>query len=214
MRLLSVLRQMFGRVKLRQLSTVQKLYAAMIMIACCLVLYAVGIVTNFFASPVFSMFFIISYDTAHDVVSYVALAIGLSMIALTISLVKKRKSAVLKPEDKPVIGAGKASSRAPIQTTLSEFVEATNPTPSQSDSDSNTVSNQEAGIILDSDALTCPACKKKFIDPVFTLDYSALTPRLVRRCPYCDQPIDIEQEAPTEVIFVDSGITIKTKQSD
>lgn len=214
MRLLSVLRQMFGRVKLRQLSTVQKLYAAMIVIACCLVFYAVGIVTNFFASPVFSMFFIISYDTAHDVVSYVALAIGLSIIALTISLVKKRKSVVLKSEEKPVIGAGKASSGMPIQTTLSEFIEATNPKPSQPNSDSNTAANQEAGIILDGDALTCPACKKKFINPIFTLDYSALTPRLVRRCPYCDQPIDIEQEAPTEDIFVDSGITIKTKQSD
>jgi hypothetical protein len=205
---------MFGRVKLRQLSTVQKLYVAMIVIACCLVFYAVGIATNFFASPVFSMFFIISYDTAHNIVSYVALAIGLSIIALTISLVKKRKSAVLKPKDKPVIGAGKALSRAWIQTTLSEFVEATNPTPSQSDSDDNTVSNQEAGIISDGDALTCPACKKQFINPIFTLDYSALTPRLMRRCPYCDQPIDIEQKAPTEDIFVDSPISIETKQSD
>lgn len=38
--------------------------------------------------------------------------------------------------------------------------------------------------------LTCPTCKKEFSTPLFTLDYEASTPKLIRHCPYCDQPID------------------------
>jgi hypothetical protein len=211
-----MLMQMFGRLKLRKLSALQKLYVAMIVIACCLVFYAVGIMTNFFASPIFSMFFIISYETAHNIVSYVALtiAVGFCITALATRLVKKRKFVLREPEDKPVVGSGKASSGAPIQTTLSAFVKATNPTFPQSNSDNDATNNRETDMILDSEALTCPACKKKFINPIFVLDYSRLTPRLMRRCPFCDQPIDSEQKAPAEEIFVDSPIGIKIKSSD
>jgi hypothetical protein len=202
---------MFGWLKLRKLSALQKLYFAMIVIACCLMFYAVGIMTNFFASPIFSMFFIISYETAHNIVSYVALAIavGFCLTVLATRLVKKRRFVLREPEDKPVVGSGKASSGASVQTTLSAFVEAINPTFPQSNSDNDTTNKQD--IILDSEALTCPACKKKFIDPIFVLDYSRLTPRLMRCCPFCDQPIDSEQEAPAEEIFVDSPIGIKIK---
>jgi len=37
---------------------------------------------------------------------------------------------------------------------------------------------------------TCPACKKEFSTPLFTLEYAATGPKLIRHCPYCDQRID------------------------
>jgi uncharacterized Zn-finger protein len=86
------------------------------------VFYAVGIITNFFASPVFSMFFVISYDTAHNIVSYVAIAmaVSLSIAALAISLVKRRKSVLLlEPEYEPVIDVVDAPGEALVQATSS-----------------------------------------------------------------------------------------------
>ena len=120
MPLLSRLKRILWQLKLRELSTMQKLYVAMILISCCLVFYAVGIITNFFASPVFSMFFVISYDTAHNIVSYVAiaLAVSLSIAALAISLVKRRKSVLLlEPEYEPVIDVVDAPGEALVQAT-------------------------------------------------------------------------------------------------
>jgi uncharacterized Zn-finger protein len=37
---------------------------------------------------------------------------------------------------------------------------------------------------------TCPTCKKEFSTPLFTLEYAATGPKLIRHCPYCDQRID------------------------
>jgi len=75
-------------VKLRELSKTQ---LVMIIVAVGLLFYAVGIATNFFGSPVFSMFFIISNETAHNV-AYLAVAIAIALIIMTLamSLIKKR----------------------------------------------------------------------------------------------------------------------------
>jgi hypothetical protein len=54
----------------------------------------------------------------------------------------------------------------------------------------NTTSNQEAGVREVKGRLTCPACKKEFRTPLFTLEYAASTSKLVRHCPYCDHPLD------------------------
>ena len=187
MRLLSVLKKTFGQLKLRELSTLQKLYAAMIAITCCLVFYAVGIITDFFASPMFSMFFIISYDTAHNIVSYIALAIaaGLCITALATSLLKKGKVALLKPEDTYVCN--------------------------------NTTSYLKADVSSDDGGFTCRFCGKTIGVPTVTLEYRGSKPRLVRHCPHCERPIGVKQKAkrePTEEIFVDIPTSIETEQSD
>jgi hypothetical protein len=122
MRLFGMFNQMLGRLGLGELSRMQKLYLALILAACCLVFYAVGIITNFFASPVFSMFFVISYDTAHNIVSYVAIAmaVSLSIAALAISLVKRRKSVLLlEPEYEPAIDVADVPTEALVQATSS-----------------------------------------------------------------------------------------------
>ena len=65
--------------KLRELSQTQKLQIATIVIISVLIIYGIGIETNFFANPIFSMFFIISYETAHTVVSSVAIVTALTI---------------------------------------------------------------------------------------------------------------------------------------
>jgi hypothetical protein len=79
--------------QLRELSQIQKLEAAASIVACALAFYAIGIATDFFANPIFSMFFFISYETAHNVVTYLAAVIAIVFgIAVGLSLVKKGKS--------------------------------------------------------------------------------------------------------------------------
>lgn len=96
-------------------SKTQKPRLATILLVCGfgLVLYAAGIATNFFASPVFSMFFVISYQTAHSIVVYVAVAaaFALAIVAAAVSLSmvetpKKRKEPIAPrkvPSKKPII---------------------------------------------------------------------------------------------------------------
>jgi uncharacterized Zn-finger protein len=70
--------------------------------------------------------------------------------------------------------------------------------------------NQEPVLLLFHDQLTCPTCKREFSHPVFMLDYSGLRPRLIRRCPYCDLPIDSTQNAATEYGYSESSISVET----
>lgn len=56
-----------------------------LIVAAVLVFYALGIATNFFALPVFSPFFILSYNTAHVAAYDVAVA-GVGLIAATLVL--------------------------------------------------------------------------------------------------------------------------------
>jgi uncharacterized Zn-finger protein len=208
------------KLKFRNLSKEQKLRLAMMVVACGLVFYAVGIATNFFGSPIFSMFFIISYNTAHEVVTYVAItvAIALSVITLTVTLIKKRKLELPQLHNKPVIRIIKTPDEAlarvsmPInalkttgdsensivkqknQQATQPVIKLTNQsrveTASQPYIVKNSTINQEVGVEEKKDRLTCPACKKEFCTPLFMLEYAASGPKLIRHCPYCDQPID------------------------
>jgi uncharacterized Zn-finger protein len=166
------------------------------------------------------MFFIISYNTAHEVVTYAAViaAIALGAITLTLTLVKKRKLELPQIHDKPVVrmmktpGEASASVRMPTNTLKitgniennkveQKNQQATQPlikptkqstvqTASQPYIVKNATLNQEVGIKEEKGRLTCPTCKKEFSTPLFTLEYAASTPKLIRHCPYCDQPID------------------------
>jgi hypothetical protein len=71
-----------------------KLLIAVIVIAGCLIFYAVGNATNFFGNPAFRMFWIISDETAHSVAIYGAIAGAVAVVAigLTVTLIKKRKT--------------------------------------------------------------------------------------------------------------------------
>ena len=107
----------------RELSKTQKLQVAALIIAQILTFYAIGIATNFFASPVFSMFWIISYQTAYNVLTFmtVSIAIALSIMALTIGLIEKRKSVVIVTRNKPVISSNKAPDETLVRATAPTF---------------------------------------------------------------------------------------------
>jgi hypothetical protein len=71
-----------GREPLKQPSNSKILWTAGILLASGLVFYAIGIATNLFASPIFSMFYIISYNTAHTIVIYAAVAAAAVIVTI------------------------------------------------------------------------------------------------------------------------------------
>jgi uncharacterized Zn-finger protein len=205
---------------------------------CGLIFYAVGIATNFFASPAFSMFWIISYQTAHNVVTYVVvvIAVALSMV-LSIGLIKKRKAMFPETHNKMVIRAINARDEVPVRAIPSTDNQKTASNPesnkteqkgnaytllivsnestngavadnlarmrakqsttqisTQQNADNNSTIDQATGIkvIKNEDKITCQVCKKEFSTPLFSLDFSSSNPKLIRLCPYCNQPLDSE----------------------
>jgi hypothetical protein len=74
---------------------------ASLIVAAGLIFYALGIATDFFALPVFSSFFILSYNTAHAI-SYEAAVAGIVLIAviLTLNFRKNRKKVSKKSPEK------------------------------------------------------------------------------------------------------------------
>ena len=80
------------RLKLEAMTQRQKLLVALIVAVYGLIFYAFGIATNLFASPAFSLFWIISAQTAHYIAYGVAAAaITLSIIILALNSLKRRK---------------------------------------------------------------------------------------------------------------------------
>ena len=93
---------------------IKKIQIATLTIASALLFYAVGIATNFFANPVFSMFFIISAETAHTIVTGIAVvtAIAFAILAVAVSVNKKRKVVLLETQNKLAITTAKAPIKA------------------------------------------------------------------------------------------------------
>src|SRR5665648_215917 len=99
---------------------IKKIQIATLTIASALLFYAVGIATNFFANPVFSMFFIISAETAHTFVTGIAVvtAIAFATLAVAVSVNKKRKAVLHDTQNKLAITTTNApikASKAPIK---------------------------------------------------------------------------------------------------
>jgi hypothetical protein len=213
--------------QLRELSQTQKLEAAASIVACALAFYAIGIATNFFANPIFSMFFFISYETAHNIVTYaaVAVAIALAVTAVAIGLTKKGKTAYQETLDKHVIRTVKTPIETPVRTARAPNINSkiTNnpeiniiqqekqpaekpimqPTkqsmtkiPVQPSTNKSATTNQES--VINQDTITCSNCKKEVSRPNYIVDYSGLLARLVRLCPYCNQPIDAQIVNPAD----------------
>jgi hypothetical protein len=87
----------------RKIPTIQKIEIALIVLVIILIVYALGIATNFFGNRIFSMFFIISNETAHNVAAFVAIAIAvaLDIAILGIYLIGKRKKISSETNNKP-----------------------------------------------------------------------------------------------------------------
>ncbi len=212
---------------MREISTKGKLYILTVIVVCSLVFYAVGIVTDLFASPMFSMFWIISEDTAHSVVTYAveAIAIALSITALTIAFVNKQKTGTPKTQFKPYFRLTKTSNGAQDDAPLTnniqkntDKVEQNNIEKSESGNqpttrlteqatpqilikpiaDKNAANNIED--IKNKNKLSCPSCKKEFGQPLFVLDFESSGPRIVSCCPYCNKPLDLKEKDSAEEV--------------
>ncbi len=87
------------------IDNIKKIQIATLTIASALLFYAVGIATNFFANPMFSMFFIISAETAHTIVIGIAVvtAIVFATLAVAVTVNKKRKAVFLETQNKLAI---------------------------------------------------------------------------------------------------------------
>jgi hypothetical protein len=207
-------------VMLKQLSKTQKLRLALAIVASGLVFYAVGIATDFFANPIFAPFFIISYQTAHEIVTYLAItiAIALTISYATIYTFKKRKTKFKKSHNKPTIPTIKTINIGTVAiaqqtsngmiTNFSETTEeeqekqltkqfiklqakgSTTQESVKTSKNKTNSTNQEPAAKENTDKIVCPACKKEFSTPLFMVDYTNSKPRLVRHCPYCDQSLD------------------------
>jgi hypothetical protein len=223
-------------IKLREISKTQKLQVATIVIVCSLIIYAIGIATNFFGSPVFSMFFIISDQTAHNVVTYVAvaIAIALTIMVLSMSLIKKRKTAFPETHNKPVIfRTNKAPNEAPVRVTpptnnqkitsntetdkteqknqsaKQPIMQPTKQSTTQIPTQPNTDKNATTNqeAVINKNKITCPNCKKEFSTPLFSIDYGSRKPKLVRLCPFCNQSLDSEPKNTAEEDLFEKYVT-------
>ena len=99
---------------LRLLTETSKIRLAIVAVICILIFYAVGIATNLFASPAFSMFWIISAETARGVVLYVATALAIVLGAgmATFFWLKKRGSENSNSLDNLVLAVDKSKTES------------------------------------------------------------------------------------------------------
>jgi hypothetical protein len=193
------LRENFKALKLQFVSTI---------IAFVLIFYAIGIETDFFASPVFSMFSIISYQTAHNVAIYVAsfTAVGLVLVATCYTALFNKSK---KMEAKPAPFSIQYSFEVPTKLNVAgndqkitkylvvDRVEKTDQTVkqqevSQSNFDRNVQVNQDEEI--DEDMMICSVCKSRFRAPTYQIDSSSKEVELIRICPFCRQSLDYQAE--------------------
>ena len=197
--------------KLGKKSRTQKLFVTMMIVAGVLLFYAIGIVTNFFAQPMFSMFFIFSEETAHTIVVYAAVgaAIAIGALALAMKFLKKPKSASFEVPLKPTIPVV----QRPVKTVetanlkISSRPEVIVPeirkkpftiTPSAEilkvetvrETTKQQMPQMEVTKTTDNGKFTCPSCKKEFSTPMQMLDFPNSKTDLVNYCPYCFKPLE------------------------
>ena len=195
--------------KIKEMSSTQKLLFVILVVAGILMFYGIGIATNFFAQPMFSMFFIISNETAHNIVAYIAIgaAVAIGLLGLVMVL-KKRRSYSPKIQIKPVMPLvqrpikavssdfkmdnksdrinleQKKKPSAPIQIAEGSKAEMVN----EPEVHQITVKPDVAKTTIPEKS-KCPSCKKEFSTPMLMIDYSSPKAGLVSYCPYCYEPI-------------------------
>lgn len=173
----------------------------MLIIASCLIFYAVGIVTNFFANPIFSMFFIVSQETARNIFTYLAVGIAISLIVITSSaiLIQKRRNNQANNEknSKPTPSKNdqkitKYLESSSIEKPIIQLVEQSKTQISaHSKTDEVTATSQE---IMSQDKRVCSICQEKFDTPLYQINSSSSGIELGRICPYCRQSLDSQPE--------------------
>ena len=170
---------------------------------CGLIVYAICTLTNAFASPAFSVLFIVSSETAHNIAfGALAVAIALTIITLTIVIKDKRKGVSAKTQEPNAIGAIKelneTTAKIPSQVNIQKNANAVETDIAKQKNQSVKQSLMEPAKLKPT-KLICPACRKEFSLPIYMRDYMVdfVTPKqsnLTRFCPYCQTPIALKQK--------------------
>jgi len=191
------------------MSNTQKVLIAILVVAGILMFYGIGIATNFFAQPMFSMFFILSNETAHNIVAYLAIgaAVAIGLLGLVIVL-KKRISYSPKIQIKPVVPLV----QRPVKAVSSDFKMVSQPDRVNLEQKMKTSASAQVADGFKAESVNepkvyqitvkpdvakttipekskCPSCKKEFSTPMLMIDYSSPKAGLVSYCPYCYEPI-------------------------
>jgi hypothetical protein len=178
----------------------QKVSAAILLPACLLIVYGVGVATDLFSSPIFSAFFIFSYETAHTIAVYAAIA-GAAVAAIAcIFVFRKRLIGTFKPNPTlPMVAAAEKISQTPTATlpvvtkkVVVQKVEQKDPLPQNKPASESKPKENAPANPVDSEKngkITCPNCKKEFTTPMLMMDYSGKEPKLARYCPYCNNKV-------------------------
>jgi hypothetical protein len=206
--------------RLEKITRKQKIFIAMIIIAGIFLFYGIGIATNFFAQPIFSAFFIISNETAHNLVAYIAvgaafalggLALALNFGKLKVSLFgRKTKPTILsipepvktvptiypprtqpKPQPKPQVTV---SEKRVIPNPSIAMQLGEKPKTETASVPANQVKKPNATQTTNKGKFTCQSCKKEFSTPMLMLDYANSKTKMLSYCPYCNAPLDTQQK--------------------
>jgi hypothetical protein len=172
----------------------QKLDIIIIAVTLCLLLYAIGIVLNLFASLVF----------APDVDAILAetAAVVLIIVMYSIAFVGKRKGVLSETPNIRVIDVIKEPDKAPTAarpTVNTQQVTVKNE-PKIAEKKEQTAKQP----VVSREKLICPACRKEFDKPSymegFTIDYGSPSnqPGKIVYCPHCYQLINLKQRSSTE----------------
>jgi len=200
--------------KIKEMSSTRKLLIAILVIAGILMFYGIGIATNFFAQPMFSMFFVISSETAHNVVAYLAIgaAVAIGLLGLVL-VIRKRRSYSPVIQIKPVIPLV----QRPVKVVSSDFKIAGNPERIKLEPKMKNSAPAQVAEVSKADPANepkvhqipikpevtktaipekfkCPSCKKEFTTPMLMIDYSSPKAGLVSYCPYCYEPINQQKK--------------------
>lgn len=161
----------------------------------------------------FSMFFIVSEETAHNIVTYLAagIAIAIIIMGLSIALIQKRKIAQTKEanteknfvqtpsiHDQKITKYLESSSAEKENQSVKQepIIQLTKQSRTQISAQLNTdrisITNREEA--MSEGKRICEICKEKFRAPLYQIDYSSSQLELIRICPYCRQSLDSQPE--------------------
>jgi hypothetical protein len=173
----------------------------MLIIASCLIFYAFGIVTNFFANPIFSMFFIVSQETARNIFTYLAVGIAITLIVIASSaiLIQKRKNSQANDEKNSKLTPSKNDQKITkyleSSSTEKPIIQLTKQSKTQISAQSKTdkvnITSQE---VMSQGKRICSICLEKFDTPLYQINSSSSGIELGRICPYCRQSLDSQPE--------------------
>lgn len=183
---------------------------------CLFLFYSIGVISDFFASPMFSAFWMVNIQTAYDIVTYTgaALTVVVAVTAVAWSFPKEHKiSFSFKPIGlkaritqashkakqqvvTPFVSTGKSESdeldlEPEIHLPPKNNLQLNTQPPFQPQPTilppERVFSTEGVFNIQGTGRMACLTCKKEFDDPLFKLDCGNHLPRLILSCPYCNR---------------------------